>query len=105
MAELRCLSCCGIERDGEVASVLFGNLFSGREAENVGGFVFAAEVAVEALDRGVAGEHYVDLAGEPCQRACAVEEAVECWLREGGVRRTTWRVDSDHRERQVSRGS
>ena len=71
-----------VERDGKVAG-MDCELSRGRgEAEDVGGFVLAAVGAVEALERGVAGEEDVDLAGKAYGGAGAGEEAREAGLRE-----------------------
>jgi hypothetical protein len=56
------LGASGLERDGDVAA-LGGGEERGK-GKHVGGFVLAAELQVEALNFGVAGEQDVDLAGE-----------------------------------------
>ena len=71
----------GFERDGEVARVFFCEFRGCGKAEDVGGFVFAAEGLVELAEGGVAGEEDVDFAAEADGEAGAVEEA-----REGGGR-------------------
>jgi len=58
------LAAGGFNADGEVAGQLFcANAFGG-ERENVGGFVFAAELAVEFADGGIGGEEDGDFAAE-----------------------------------------
>ena len=52
----------GFEGDGEVAGVFGGEFCGRREAEDVGGFVLAAKVAVQAVEGGVGGQEDVDLA-------------------------------------------
>jgi hypothetical protein len=73
----------GVERDGEIAGMVGGDLERSGEAEDVGGFVFAAEGAVETTEFGVGGEENFDLAGEADSGAGAVEEAREAGFREG----------------------
>jgi hypothetical protein len=46
----------GVEGDGQVAGVAVAETFGGWEAEDVGGLIFAAIVAVEAAEGGVGGE-------------------------------------------------
>ena len=78
----------GVEGDSEVAGVLVGLREAGDgvggEAEDVGGFVFVTEGAVEAFKLGVGCEQDGDGAGEGDGRAGAVEEAREDWLVEHG---------------------
>ena len=65
----------GFERDGEIAGV-FGREGRGRgEAEDVGGFVLAAEGFVEVAEGLVVGEEDVDLAAEAEDGADAIDEA------------------------------
>ena len=65
----------GVERDGEVAGVL-GAKFCGRgEAEDVGGFVLAAEALLRLAEVGVVGEQDVDCASHADGETGAVEEA------------------------------
>ena len=74
----------GVEGDGEIARVLMGCWQAGDgvgwEAEDVGGFVFVAEGAVEALELSVGGEEDGDGALEGNGGSGAVEEAREGWL-------------------------
>ena len=99
VAMLGSLAGGGLERDGEVAGVLPGNLIRGGKAEDVGSFVFAAEGFVEALELGVGGEQDFDFAVETDEGTGAVEEAREAGLAEGRkcFEGTTWRFDGDHR--------
>jgi hypothetical protein len=40
----------GVERDGKVARVLFGDLFRSRKTEDIRWLVFAAKITVQLLD-------------------------------------------------------
>jgi hypothetical protein len=85
-----------IKGDGEIAHVFFCKGGGGREAEDVGGFVFAAEGFVEVAKGLVVGEEDVDFAAEADGEASAVEEAGEDGGGEiacGGARR---HVNGDH---------
>jgi prepilin-type processing-associated H-X9-DG protein len=64
----------GFEGDGEIASDLL-NVICGGKAQDVGGFIFAAEGFVEAAKGGIVGQKNVYFAGEPYSGARAVEEA------------------------------
>ena len=69
----------GFERDSEVSGVgVSGLTRKGRrsgKAEDIGGFVFAAEGAIEAAEGGVVGEQNFDFAAEANGGARTVEEA------------------------------
>ena len=65
----------GVERDGEIACVFFGELAWRREAEDVGGFVFSAEGFIELAKGGVGGEKDINLASKTDGKAGAGEEA------------------------------
>jgi hypothetical protein len=54
----------GRHRDGQIAGDLFGANALGGKGEHIGSFVFAAELAVEAADGGVAGEQDRDFTFE-----------------------------------------
>jgi hypothetical protein len=61
VADFGGLGAGGLERDGDVAAC--GGICGGK-GKHVGGLILAAELQVEALNFGVAGEQDVDLAGE-----------------------------------------
>ena len=71
-----------VERDGQVACVLFRELLGRGEAEDVGGLIFAAEGFIELADGGVGGEKNVDLAAETYGETGAIEEARQAGRRE-----------------------
>jgi len=68
MGEVGGLAGGGVERDGEVAGVLFFERAAregvGGKAEDVGGLIFPTKGAVEALEFGVGGKENVNMAGE-----------------------------------------
>lgn len=70
-----CLAGGGVERDGEVTCVFFGELVRRREAEDVGGFIFAAKGFIELAEGGVGGEKNVYLTSETYGETGAIEEA------------------------------
>jgi hypothetical protein len=75
----------GVERDGEVAGVLGGECGWCGEAEDVSGFVFAAEVLVEVAEGWVVGEQDVDCSFDADGGSGAVEEAHEAGAGEAVV--------------------
>jgi hypothetical protein len=81
VAELQGLVGGDIERDGEVAGErrLAGEV-EGREGEDVGGRVFAAEAAIELLHGGAGGEQDGDFAEEADGGAGCLDEAREVAL-------------------------
>jgi hypothetical protein len=85
----------GFEGDGEVSGVLIGKGRGCGEAQDIGGLVFAAEVAVESAEGGVSGEEDVDVAAEAGGEAGSAEEGSED---RGGE--AVWsgvgRLDGDH---------
>jgi hypothetical protein len=75
----------GIKRDGKVAGVLAGECGGRGEAEDVSGFVLAAEVLVKLAEGGVVGEQDVDCAFDADGGAGAVEEAHEAGVGEAVI--------------------
>ena len=65
----------GFEGDGEVPGVGVSDLGGRGKAEDVGGFVFAAEGFVEAAEGGVVGEQNFDFAGRPTARRARLRNA------------------------------
>jgi len=100
MGEMGGLAGGGVERDGEVAGVLFFERAAregvGGKAEDVGGLILSTEGAIEALEFGVGGKENVNMAGERDGGAGTVEEARQAGFIERGVG-TGWRFDVDHR--------
>jgi len=64
----------GFERDGEIAGVFACYFWRCGEAEDIGGFIFAAEALVELAEGGVTCEEDVDCSAETDSKTGAIEE-------------------------------
>jgi hypothetical protein len=69
-----------VHADGQVAGQFFRPDTLCGKGEHVGGFVFAAELAVEFFDGGIGGQQDVDLAAEPDSLLGFSEKAPQGWL-------------------------
>ena len=92
VAICRGLAGCGFKGDGEISGVLVGEGWGCGEAEDVGGLVLAAEVAVEAAEGVVGGEKDIDVALEAGGEARSAEEGCQGSSGECGL----GRLDGDH---------
>ena len=77
VAVLGGLAAGGLERDGEITGVAVVEALGRGEAENVGGLVLAAELAVQAAESSVVRQEDFDLAVEADCGPCLVGETGE----------------------------
>ena len=89
------LASCGFEGDCKVSGVGVCDLDGRREAEHVGGLVFAAEGFVEATEGRVVGQQNLNVAGQADGEAGAVEKARQTGPREVFFEAGRW-LDRDH---------
>jgi hypothetical protein len=75
------LAAGSVNADGQVAGDFFLVLdeILGGERKDVGGFVLAAELAIELLDGGVCGQHNVDFAAQTDCLLGFGQKTIQCW--------------------------